>query len=60
MPVKHSRHVALIEPLARLVDSQVAAGRYATASEVVRAALRLLERDEASRPDLRPLEREPR
>lgn len=49
MPVKHSRHVALTEPLARFVDSQVTEGRYATASEVVRAALRLLERDEVGR-----------
>lgn len=42
MPVPHSRHVALTEPLARFVDEQVAKGRYATASEVVRTALRLL------------------
>ena len=42
MPVLHSRHVALTEPLARFIDAQVAEGRYATASEVVRAALRLL------------------
>ncbi len=49
MPVPHSRHVALTEPLARFVDGQVAKGRYATASEVVRAALRLLmEREDAS------------
>ena len=48
MPVPHSRHVALTEPLARFVDGQVATGRYATASEVVRAALRLLmEREDA-------------
>jgi antitoxin ParD1/3/4 len=48
MPVPHSRHVALTEPLARFVDTQVAEGRYATASEVVRAALRLLmEREDA-------------
>jgi antitoxin ParD1/3/4 len=40
--------VALTEPLARFLDGQVAMGRYATASEVVRAALRLLmEREEA-------------
>jgi antitoxin ParD1/3/4 len=48
MPVPHSRHVALTEPLARFVDEQVAQGRYATASEVMRAALRLLmEREDA-------------
>ena len=48
MPVPHSRHVALTEPLARFVDAQVAQGFYATASEVMRAALRLLiEREHA-------------
>ena len=48
MPVLHSRHVALTEPLARFIDGQLAEGRYATASEVVRAALRLLmEREDA-------------
>lgn len=46
MSAKHSRHVALTEPLARFLDRQVAEGRYATASEAVRAALRLLEREE--------------
>ncbi len=47
MTAKHSRHVALTEPLARLIDRKVAEGRYASASEVVRAALRLLEREDA-------------
>lgn len=48
MPVPHSRPLARTEPLARFVDGQVARGRYATASEVVRAALRLLmKREEA-------------
>ena len=48
MPVPHSRHVALTEPLARFLDAQVAQGRYATVSEVMRAALRLLmEREDA-------------
>jgi antitoxin ParD1/3/4 len=61
MPVKHSRHVALTESLARFIDRQVAEGRYATASEVMRAALRLLiEKDEAGRPNPRPREAEPR
>lgn len=49
MAAKHHRHVALTEPLARFVERQVAEGRYASASEVVRAGLRLLlEREEAS------------
>lgn len=48
MPVLHSRHVALTEPLARFIGAQVAEGRYATTSEVMRAALRLLmEREDA-------------
>ena len=46
MAAKHSRHVALTELLARFVDRQVAEGRYASASEVVRAGLRLLQRSE--------------
>ncbi len=47
MPAKHSRHVALTAPLAHYVETQVAAGTYSSASEVVRAALRLLiEREE--------------
>lgn len=49
MAAQHTMHVALTEPLVRYVGGQVASGRYATASEVVRAALRLLiERDEAA------------
>ena len=48
MAAKHSRHIALTGPLARYVENQVATGVYASASEVVRAGLRLLiERDEA-------------
>ncbi len=46
MAAKYHRHVALTEPLARFLDQQVNEGRYASASEVVRAALRLLERQE--------------
>jgi len=42
MPAQHTLHVALTEPLLKYVGDQVATGRYATASEVVRAALRLL------------------
>lgn len=48
MAAKHSRHIALTSPLALYVESKVAAGEYASASEMVRAALRLLlERDQA-------------
>lgn len=55
MPAQHSLHVALTAPLVGYVNGQIAAGCYATASEVVRAALRLLiERDEVGqhRPSL--------
>lgn len=47
MAARYHRHVALTEPLARFLDRQVSEGRYASASEVVRAALRLLERQES-------------
>ena len=47
MAAQHTLHVALTEPLVHYVGKQVASGRYATASEVVRAALRsLMEREE--------------
>jgi antitoxin ParD1/3/4 len=42
MAAKHTLHVALTEPLVSYVDQKVSAGHYATASEVVRAGLRLL------------------
>ncbi|AWN40748.1 type II toxin-antitoxin system ParD family antitoxin [Methylobacterium durans] len=49
MAAKHSRHIALTGPLAEYVEAQVARGEYASASEMVRAALRLLmERDRAA------------
>ncbi len=42
-----SLNVSLTPELARFITSRVASGRYQSASEVVRAALRLLEREEA-------------
>ena len=46
MAGRTSRTVSLPADLERLILSLVATGRYATASEVVRAALRLLEQQE--------------
>jgi antitoxin ParD1/3/4 len=47
MAAKHSRHIALTEPLESYVEERVARGDYASASEMVRAGLKLLkERDE--------------
>jgi antitoxin ParD1/3/4 len=43
MPLRKSRNVSLTPELEALVDQKVASGRYRSASEVVRAALRLLD-----------------
>jgi len=49
MAAKHSRHIALTGPLAQYIEAQVAKGEYASVSEMVRTALRLLiERDQAT------------
>jgi antitoxin ParD1/3/4 len=50
MPSKYALSVSLTEHLCKFVDEQVEAGRYRTASEVVRAALRLLESGQATEP----------
>jgi len=42
-----SLNVSLTPELERFIAARVASGRYQTASEVVRAALRLLEQSEA-------------
>jgi putative addiction module CopG family antidote len=43
MSAKHTLNVSLTHPLRDFVDREVLSGRYQTASEVVRAALRLLQ-----------------
>jgi antitoxin ParD1/3/4 len=51
MTNRKTMNVSLTPELERLVAEKVASGRYRTASEVVRAALRLLEKsDEISTP----------
>jgi len=49
MAAKHSRHIALTEPLIAYVEAQVARGEYTCISEVVRTALRqMIEREVAT------------
>jgi antitoxin ParD1/3/4 len=54
MPSRSSLNVSLTPELTGYVAAQVALGRYRSASEVIRASLRLLQRDEpvANRPSL--------
>jgi antitoxin ParD1/3/4 len=46
MPNRKTMNVSLTPELERYVAERVASGRYRSASEVVRAALRLLEKEE--------------
>jgi antitoxin ParD1/3/4 len=55
MTIRKTRNVSLTPELESLIDSKVASGRYRSASEVVRAALRLL--DERERQVEQPLRR---
>lgn len=50
MPSKHNLNVSVTEHLAGFVAGQVASGRFGSASEVVRAGLRLLERELTAAP----------
>jgi len=45
MPPRASLNVSLTPELTAYIGQQVASGRYRSASEVVRASLRLLQRD---------------
>ena len=49
MPAKNGRNVALTEEQNALIEQLVVSGRYASASEVVRDGLRLLQREEQNR-----------
>jgi antitoxin ParD1/3/4 len=59
MPIRKTRNVSLTPELEAFVDDRVACGRYRSASEVVRAGLRLLEEDERRRGGIRPKRRGP-
>lgn len=45
MPSKHTLNVSLTGELLNFISQQVASGRFRTSSEVVRSALRLLEKE---------------
>jgi antitoxin ParD1/3/4 len=49
MPATNARNVSLTDEQDALVERLVKSGRYASASEVVRDGLRLLQRDEEAR-----------
>ena len=49
MPSKHNLSVSLTGHLCAFVADEVASGRFRSASEVVRAGLRLLEREQADK-----------
>ncbi|MCU0245996.1 MAG: type II toxin-antitoxin system ParD family antitoxin [Bryobacter sp.] len=49
MSARHTLNVSLTPKLSDFVERRVASGRYQTASEVIREALRLLEREEQDR-----------
>jgi antitoxin ParD1/3/4 len=48
MPNRISHNVSLTPELSRFIGGQIASGRYQNTSEVVRAALRLLQTQEIS------------
>ena len=52
-----SQNISLTAELSAFIASRVASGDYQSASEVIRAALRLLQREEISKhPEQRPLQ----
>ena len=55
-----SHHVSLTVELSRFIGGQIASGRYKNTSEVVRAALRLLQNQELAQTEQAPRIRAPR
>jgi antitoxin ParD1/3/4 len=51
-----SLNVSLTPHLVQFIETLLSSGRYQTASEVVRAALRLLEKSEATKPQPLPVD----
>jgi antitoxin ParD1/3/4 len=60
MPSRKTRNVSLTPEMEAFIDGRVASGRFRSASEVVRAALRLLRRTSASGRSRAPIEAEAR
>lgn len=54
MPSQYALSVSLTEHLCTFINRQIDCGRYRTASEVVRTALRLLEQQAADPPSAGP------
>jgi antitoxin ParD1/3/4 len=54
MPSRKTRNVSLTPEMEAFIDGRVASGRFRSASEVVRAALRLLQEDGRKRQDPEP------
>ena len=48
MPNRIAKNVSITQELDHFIAAQIASGRYQNASEVMRAALRRLERDETA------------
>jgi antitoxin ParD1/3/4 len=54
MILRRTRNVSLTPEMEAFIDGRVASGRYRSASEVVRAALRLMQEDERERQNREP------
>jgi antitoxin ParD1/3/4 len=54
MPARYSRHIALTETLAAWIDAQVAKGEYASTSDLIRTAIRVLRIQDEGRVAVQP------